>query len=78
MHHTRWQLTKNLFQGGTPWQDCSEISEAVEDMVDDKMTGHTMIEVSLLVLVGILWLYCRELDKESKGWKSIVEEHCKR
>lgn len=40
------------------------------------MTGHALIEISLLTLVGILWLYSRQVEIELRQYQQIVEEYC--
>ena len=78
MHQNRYKLAKALFVGGTPWHDSTEISGAVEEMVIAKMTGHSLIEIALLLLVCILWYHNQQQCRETKEWQKIVEEHCKR
>lgn len=42
------------------------------------MTGHHLLELSLFILVCILWKYNQEMHEEAQKWQQHVEEYCKR
>lgn len=43
------------------------------------MTGHHLLELSLFILVCILWKYNQEMHDEAKKWQEMaVEEQSKR
>ena len=78
MRKKRFALAAALFRAGNLWENSCQVTDAVEDMVNAKMTGHTLIEISLLLLIAFLWWHNKEQAKEIADWQKIVEEHCKR
>lgn len=78
MNPQRYRLTKAFFVSGNPWKESCTMSGALEEMVNHKMSAHALIELSLLLLVILLWVHNQKMHQETQEWRAMIEEYCER